>query len=168
MKWLSLLTKVFYAFIGVVLVGIAMLLLGYALSEVFNAMGIDSHRATDELLNAIGIVVISTALIDVSKFLVEEEVLNKRRSGSSSREIRRSLTKFLSIITIAVCMEALVFIFKAGKTSSASLIYPTLLLLAGVAVVIGLGVFLRVVPREKMPHAGLEHEEPKLLQQPSR
>ena len=156
MKWLSLLPRVFYGFIGIVLVGIAILLMGYALSEVYNAMGIDSARATDELLNAIGIVVISTALIDVSKFIIEEEVLHKKRTSPSTREIRRSLSKFLSIITIAVCMEALVFIFKAGKTGSSSLIYPTLLLLAGIVPVIGLGVFLRIAPKEGTQNNGSE------------
>ena len=86
MKWLSLLPRVFYGFIGIVLVGIAILLMGYALSEVYNAMGIDSARATDELLNAIGIVVISTALIDVSKFIIEEEVPESIPSPKTNKE----------------------------------------------------------------------------------
>lgn len=152
MKLLNLIPRIFYGLISIVLVGIAILLMGYALTEVLNAMGVDNARATDELLNAIGIVVISTALVDVSKFIVEEEVLHRKRATTSTREIRRSLTKFLSIITIAVCMEALVFIFKAGKTGSSSLMYPTLLLLAGIAVVIGLGIFLLIASKESQPN----------------
>jgi heme/copper-type cytochrome/quinol oxidase subunit 4 len=166
MKWLSLLPQLFYGFISVVLVGIAILLMGYALSEVYNAMNIDNASATNELLNAIGIVVISTALVDVSKFLFEEEALHRKRPYSSTREIRRSLSKFLSIIIIAVCMEALVFIFKAGKTGSSSLIYPTLLLLAGIAAVLGLGVFLRIAPKQGQ-ETGLTQkaEQPRRLRQ---
>ncbi len=153
MKWLSILPRIFYALTSIILVGIALLLLGYALLEIYHAMSIDSTRTINELLNAIGIVVISTALVDVSKFLVEEEVIRKKQSLPSTREIRRSLTKFLSIITIAVCMEALVFIFKAGKSGNSSLIYPTLLLLAGVGVVVGLGVFLRMVPGSSLANS---------------
>ncbi|MDX1812935.1 MAG: GNAT family acetyltransferase [Gammaproteobacteria bacterium] len=148
MKLILQLPRFFYSVIGVILVGIAFLLILFAVTEVIKAMQFDGGRTIDELLNAIGIVVISTALIDVAKFLVEEEVLNKRRSTPSAKEIRRSLSKFLSIIVIAICMEALVFVFKAGKSGSEALIYPTLLFMAGITAVVGLGLFLKFTPEE--------------------
>lgn len=53
-------------------------------------------------------------------------------------------TKFLVIITIAVNLEALVFIFGAGSTDVSTLLYPTALLVAGMLMVIGLGIFQRL------------------------
>lgn len=47
-------------------------------------------------------------------------------------------------ITIAIFLEALVTVFDAGKQNPSAMLYPTLLLLAGVALVVGLGVYQRL------------------------
>jgi len=95
------------------------------------------------LLDGIGYLIIAIAVFDVSKFLVEEEVVFGRQLRNPA-EARRSLTKFLSTIAIAVFLEALVGIFEAGKSDLTLMLYPTLLLLAGVALVLGLGVYQRL------------------------
>lgn len=51
---------------------------------------------------------------------------------------------FLVIISIAVSLEALVFIFDAARKDISLLIYPTLLLVAMVLLVVGLGIFHRL------------------------
>jgi len=143
MRIIVQLPRLFYTLISIVLLGIALMLIGFGLWEVWLAMHSGSSGVVDELLNAIGVIVISMALMDVAMFLLEEGVVRNKAINDSVYEIRRSLTKFVSIIIIAVCMEALVFIFKAGKTGDSSLMYPTLLLLAGVAMIAGLGLFMR-------------------------
>jgi putative Mn2+ efflux pump MntP len=57
--------------------------------------------------------------------------------------------KFLVIIAIAVSLEALVFIFDAGKKDISNLIYPTFLLIAAVLVVVGLGVYQKLTQKEE-------------------
>ena len=57
---------------------------------------------------------------------------------------RETLIKFLVIISIAVSLEALVFIFDAGKKDITNLIYPTFLLVAAVLVVVGLGAYQKL------------------------
>lgn len=95
------------------------------------------------LLDAIGLIVIGMAVFDVSKFLLEEEVF--QNSGTKSPEKQRgTLLKFLVIIAIAVSLEALVFVFDAGKKDISNLIYPTFLLIAAVLVVVGLGVYQKL------------------------
>lgn len=143
-KLASAIPKFLYLFISIILTGISLLLVGYGLWEVWTALHSGSATVMDRLLDAIGVIVISLALFDVSKFLLEEEVLHKKALMRTMLETRRALSKFMSIIAIAVCMEALVFIFRAGKSDVANLLYPTILLLAGVMVVIGLGFFLRI------------------------
>ena len=59
-------------------------------------------------------------------------------------EARRSMTKFISTIAIAVFLEALVSVFEASKEDMRMMLYPTLLLLGGVALVVGLGVYQRL------------------------
>ena len=99
------------------------------------------------LLDAIGLIVIGMAVFDVSKFLVEEEVFQSGGAKSPAKQ-RETLIKFLVIIAIAVSLEALVFIFDAGKIDITNLIYPTFLLIAAVLVVLGLGVYQKLTRDE--------------------
>jgi hypothetical protein len=60
-------------------------------------------------------------------------------------QARRSITKFVSTISIAVFLEALVAVFQTSKGQDMSMmLYPTLLLFGGVAMVVGLGVYQRL------------------------
>ena len=85
----------------------------------------------DASLDAIGLIVVSMAVFDIAKYLYDEQVLRDLQLRSPG-EARETLTKFLVIITIAVTLEALVFIFRTGTTNMKELIYPTGLLVASV------------------------------------
>ena len=93
--------------------------------------------------SAIGYVVIAMAVFDVAKYFVEEEVIRGREMRAAS-EARRSLTKFVSTIAIAVFIEGLVIVFQASKHSLPEMVYPTALLLTAILIVIGLGIYQRL------------------------
>lgn len=92
-----------------------------------------------QLLNSIGLIIIAFAVFDVAKFLLEEQVLRDREL-SRIAEARRSLTMFLTIIIIAISLEALVIVFQ-NKEEVYLLLYPAALLAVAVFAVIGLGIF---------------------------
>lgn len=93
------------------------------------------------LLESVGYAIIAIAVFEVAKFIFEEEVVSPTELRHTG-EARRSLTKFLSTIAIAVFLEALVSIFETSKGGRLEqMLYPTLLLLGGVALIVGLGVF---------------------------
>jgi hypothetical protein len=92
-----------------------------------------------QLLDSIGLIVIAFAVFDVAKFLLEEQVLHDREL-SRIAEARRSLTMFLTIIIIAVSLEALVIVFQ-HKDEPYMLLYPSALLAVVVFAVIGLAIF---------------------------
>ena len=94
-------------------------------------------------LNGIGYVVVSIAVFDVAKYLIEEEVVRGRELRVAS-EARRSLTRFISTIAIAVFLEALVTIFRVTQQDIDELLYPTALLIAAILLVLGLGVYQRL------------------------
>jgi hypothetical protein len=94
-------------------------------------------------LSGIGYVVVSIAVFDVAKYLIEEEVVRGRQMRVAS-EARRSLTRFISTIAIAIFMEALVTVFRVSQESVPHLIYPTILLVAGILLVLGLGIYQRL------------------------
>lgn len=92
------------------------------------------------LLEAVGYVVISIAVFDVAKYFIEEEVIRGREMRLPS-EARRSLTKFVSTIIIAVFIEGLVQVFSAVKEGAAQTGFPGLLLIIGVVIILGLGAY---------------------------
>ena len=69
---------------------------------------------------------------------------SSRGLGRGIAEARRSLTKFISTIAIAVFLEALVTVFRVSTENTAEMLYPTLLLVAGTFLVLGLGLFQRL------------------------
>jgi hypothetical protein len=102
------------------------------------------------MLHAVGLVIIALAVSDVGKFLLQEE-LDSERELETTGEVRRTLTKFIAIIIIASSLEALVFIFEAGRDRLELLLYPSLLLIAVAVLVAVLGLYQRLA-------SAVEHE----------
>lgn len=75
--------------------------------------------------------------------MIEEEVFMSKELRDP-REARRTLTKIIVIITIAVSIEGLVYIFKAGTENMALLIYPAGLLFVSAILIVSLGVYQKL------------------------
>jgi hypothetical protein len=95
------------------------------------------------VLRGVGYIVVAIAVFEVAKYLVEEELVHERELRAAA-EARRSLTKFISTISIAVFLEGLVTVFRVSHTSVQDLVYPSILLLTAVLMILGLGVFQRL------------------------
>ena len=146
-KYSDWLGRFIYGLIGLSLTLISLAIMMVALWDIW----VSVHEKTilvKALLDAIGLIVIGMAVFDVSKFLIEEEVIRSGGTKTPAKQ-RRTLLKFLVIIAIAVSLEALVFIFDAGKKDISNLIYPTFLLIAAILVVVGLGVYQKLTHGEE-------------------
>jgi hypothetical protein len=142
-KLMEALSRFAFATASLVLMALSFALVIYGVVEVASA-GLSSWReAGGTILAAIGYVVIAMAVFDVAKYFVEEEVIRGRELREAS-EARRSLTKFVSTIAIAVFIEGLVITFQASKDDLPTMLYPTALLLTAILIVVGLGVFQRL------------------------
>lgn len=147
MKWWSdFLGRCTYAFISFVLFVISIGMMLVSLWSIWESLH-EPDLLVRSLLNAVSLIVIAMAVFDVSKFLLEEEVL-ERTLEKSLADQRHTLLKFLVIIAIALSLEGLVFVFSAGKQDISDLIYPTFLLLAAVLFVVGLGVYQKLTYKE--------------------
>ncbi len=122
---------------------IALALSVYSAGLIMIALRGPWGEAGSGLLESIGYVVIAMAVFDVAKYFVEEEVIRGREMRLPS-EARRSLTKFVSTIVIAVFIEALVMVFRQSSQDIALILYPVAVLLAGVFVILGLGLYQRL------------------------
>ena len=139
---MSYVTRAVFAFASLLLMALAVALVGFGLADAVKAFAAPDASGADAILDVLGYVIVAIAVFDVAKYLFEEEVQRDKEKRSAA-EARRSLTKFLSTIVIAVFLEALVVVFKTAREDVALLIYPTALLVAAVIVLVGLGAFQR-------------------------
>ena len=142
-KIMESLSRIAFASASLVLMAMSFALVLYGLIEIIAAGSSSWKDAGAAMLAAIGYVVIAMAVFDVAKYFVEEEVIRGREMRAAS-EARRSLTKFVSTISIAVFIEGLVIVFQASKERLSDMLYPTALLLTAIVIVIGLGIYQRL------------------------
>lgn len=121
---------------------LALGLIGVSLLELRDAFTTSPRASGDAILDALGYVIVAIAVFDVAKYLFEEEVTGDHEKRGAA-EARRSLTKFLSTIVIALFLEGLVVVFKTARADVSLLGYPTALVLASVLVLVGLGAYQR-------------------------
>lgn len=122
----------------VVLMFVAGILLFSAAWQMAASLG--TATQVEAALDSAGLLIIGFAIVETAKFFAEEEIL-RRRELRSPIESRRSLTKFITIIVIAACLEALVMVFKTGRTNISESIYPAVLFAASMLALVALGVY---------------------------
>jgi len=128
---------------GLIIIALMIIILsGY---EILTSLTFDQNMMK-KLLHSIGALVISVAIIDVAKYMFEEEIFRSKELRSPE-EARKTLTKIFVIISIAVCLEGLVYIFKAGEEDLSLLLYPAALILTAVVAMVGLGLYQKLSVR---------------------
>lgn len=134
--------QVIYAIIGVMLVMVAGLLLFYAGKAMFDV--VQEHiKATTQIFEVVILITLGLAVFDLGKTILEEEVfLHKdiHHEGST----RRTISRFMSAIVIAVSIESLLLMFKSLLGDATHLNSAVMMLIAAVALLIGLGIYLKL------------------------
>ncbi len=139
---MTLFSRVLYTVIAFALLGASIVLIGVAVWRTSQGFW-TGDGALDTMLDGIGLVIIAVAVADVGKFLFEEEVIADREMRHPA-EARGSLTKFMSIMIVALSLESLVLIAKTSRETMGDIIYPGLLMLLAVLALIGLGLFQKL------------------------
>lgn len=96
-----------------------------------------------KILDEVGLLVFAITVIDVTKYIVVEEVLR----GTVDRrpeEQRHTLTKIVTIVSTAVFLKGLVMAIEVSKVDIANLVYPLLMLITPVFLMVGLGVYQKL------------------------
>lgn len=139
---IDVLSRLVFGGVGLLLLLLAAALIALGLGEAWGGLRGTETSGVEAILDSIGYIVIAIAVFDVAKYLFEEEV-GRDEDKRSAAEARRSLTKFLSTIVIALFLEALVVVLKTSREDVTQLAYPSILLVATVAVLVGLGAYQR-------------------------
>lgn len=137
-------------------VGILLYSAGREVSTLF------SYAPSDELhLKPFGIIIYLTlalAIFDLGKTTLEEEVLMQKDIFRHS-STRRTITRFIAAILIAVSIESLLLMFKSALGSPEYLGHAVAMMAAAVGLLVGLGVYVylgakaeEILKRSSMQH----------------
>src|SRR3954468_2106926 len=140
---MEVISRVGFGIASGVLMLIALALSIYSAGLILAALKGAWGEAGTALLESIGYVVIAMAVFDVARYFVEEEVIRGREMRLAS-EARRSLTKFISAISIAVFIEGLVLVFRQSEQDIQLLLYPAAILFTGLVILLALGLYQRL------------------------
>lgn len=139
---MTLFSRMLYTVIAFALLAAAILLIGVAVWRTATGYW-TGENALETMLDGIGLIIIAVAVADVGKFLFEEEVVADRELRRPA-EARGSLTKFMTIMIVALSLEALVLIAKTSRETMGNIIYPGLLVFLAVTAMVGLGLFQKL------------------------
>jgi hypothetical protein len=136
---INILTNIAYIVGCLSLYVISISIIATAIFGIYSEIG-NKEFTVYKLLDEVGFIVFSIAVIDVCKYLMIEEVLKMGKSRLPEEE-RRTFTKFVVIIVTAISLEGLVLTIEAVKKDFRLLIYPVTLFLTATIFVMGLGVY---------------------------
>lgn len=139
--------QVVYGVIGVMLVVISALLLFSAGQSLYEMIYEHTNTATQAFQSVI-LVTLGLAIFDLGKTILEEEVLLHKdihHSGST----RRTISRFMSAIVIAVSIESLLLLFKSLLGDATHVHDAVWMLFAAVALLVGLGIYLKLTGEKK-------------------
>ena len=139
---MALFSRILYTAIAFTLLAAAILLIGVAIWRTATGYW-TGDNALETMLDGIGLIIIAIAVADVGKFLFEEEVITDRELRRPA-EARGSLTKFMTIMIVALSLEALVLIAKTSRDTMSNIVYPGLLVFLAVVAMVGLGLFQKL------------------------
>jgi len=135
--------KYVYAVIVVGLFSVVATLLYSAFHELYLALSatVGSEEAHLKPFGVIIFLTLALAIFDLGKTTLEEEVLMQKDIFRHS-STRRTITRFVAAILIAVSIEALLLMFKAALGQGEQLVPAVWMMLAAVGLLIGLGLYV--------------------------
>ncbi len=134
--------KAVYVAIVVGLLGVVGLLLVSAFREGFAA--VFGGNGAEHQLKPLGVIIFLTlalAIFDLARTTLEEEVLMSKDIFRHS-STRRTITRFVAAILIAVSIEALLLMFKAALGDGEHLAEAAWMMFASVGLMVGLGIYV--------------------------
>ncbi|MDN3508296.1 MAG: hypothetical protein P0S94_05195 [Simkaniaceae bacterium] len=139
---ITIIANIGYILGSLSLFGIGIWIAIYALYSIY----CDMHAgiiAANDVLDEVGLIVFSIAIIDVSKYIMVEEVLHGRKE-ERPHEARRSFSRIAIIIATAISIEGLVLTIQTAKTDLTQIYYPISLLITSALMIVGLGIYQKL------------------------
>ncbi len=134
--------KYSYGVFAFALISVALLLFAKGIGTFFSYQITPAHFDIKNVFEATILLTLALAIFDLSKTLIEEEILGRHKEQNISGP-HKTMVRFLGSIIIALSIEALMLVFKFAITDPEQLMYA-MFIIAGVALLlISLAVYIR-------------------------
>lgn len=136
--------SVVHGFIAVFFVCASLLLILIAARTGWSALmsGLDD-RASQRIIEAIGLIAVATVSLQIAQTITEEEVIREAHISAPTR-VRRYLSRFLVVVVVALTIEGLVATFKALHENPGQLHYAASIFFSAGALLAGWGIFIKL------------------------
>ncbi|HKL78723.1 MAG TPA: general glycosylation pathway protein [Gammaproteobacteria bacterium] len=144
--------KTVYTLIVAGLLAVVTLLLYFSFAELWGLLDSGTETPKAAHLKPFGVIIfltLSLAIFDLAKTILEEEVLTHKDIFRHS-STRRTITRFIAAILIAVSIESLLLMFKAALGTGEGLLPAVAMMLTVVGLLIGLGVYVYLGSRAEV------------------
>ncbi len=147
MKIFRLLFAAGYSAISLLFYGCGIALIVFAVLELWEGIaavgGPDPRSSFNAVLEAIGLLTIAVAALELGQTIFEEEVLREAHMSAPTR-VRRFLSRFLIVIIVSLSIETLVAIFRFIHDDPRLLPQASMIGVATAALLAAWGVFIRL------------------------
>jgi putative Mn2+ efflux pump MntP len=145
---MKLLLKVFPAghfVISALFVVSAILLMGFAVHDLWKLVGsaVDGAARVQGVLNAIALLTIAVATLELGQTIIEEEVQREAHMAAPTR-VRRFLSRFMVVLVVALSIETLVAVFEFSRSEPSHLPYAAAIGIAAAALLAAWGLFIKL------------------------
>jgi hypothetical protein len=146
MKVVRNLFNIGYGSIALLFVVAALGLISFAVNEMWTGLNPGSGGAIperlDAVIEAIGLLTIGVAALELGQTIWEEEVLREAHVSAPTR-VRRFLSRFMVVLVVALAIECLVGVFQFLHTDPSSLPQAALIGLVAAALLAAWGIFIK-------------------------
>ena len=147
MKLVRVLFNAAYGSIVVLFYGAAAGLIYYAALELWTGLqpggGSDLQDRLNAILEAVGLITIAVAALELGQTVLEEEILRQAHIVAPTR-IRRFLSRFMVVVVVALSIESLVAVFQIVHRDANQLPQAASVAVAAGILLAAWGVFVKM------------------------
>lgn len=146
MKVVRYLFNAGYALISLLFFVAALGLMFFAISDMWRGFNpgssADMRERLSAVIEAIGLLPIAVAALELGQTILEEEVLRQTHVSAPTR-VRRFLSRFMVVLVVALAIECLVGVFEFLHTDPDALPEAAMIGFAAAALLAAWGVFIK-------------------------
>ncbi len=146
MKYLMRLFPAGHLVISVLFVVCAATLILFALQDLWMLVrpaNDSGHPPVNQVLNAIALLTIAVATLELAQTIIEEEVQREAHMAAPTR-VRRFLSRFMVVLVVALSIETLVAVFEFSRSDPTLLPYAASIGITAAALLAAWGVFVKL------------------------
>lgn len=158
MKFIQRIFMVGYAGVILLFICCAFALVFFAALELWHGLNpagqLPLNARLNSVLEAVGLLTISVAALELGQTVLEEEVQREAHMSAPTR-VRRFLSRFMVVLIVSLSIESLVAVFQFTHDDPSQLVQAAAIAVAAASLLAAWGVFVRLnkVAEEIEPEA---------------